>query len=305
MSAQRGNCQEMRAGFTLVELLVVITIIGVLIALLLPAVQAAREAGRNMQCRNNLKQIGLGVLGYENVHGRFPPPNFSSPTRSGLFILILPFLDQQSLYSRWDFKYHFYDDANAPVEQAHLSVYNCPSSPGGNQMFSGYYSSKGGNFDGAVIAYTANTKNLAKLGPPEDTMGDCLSGAPRVAEITDGLSNTMIIHERACRHQYWVQGRMIEPQPSDFNPGGNSTIGQTISYPATYSADGKTSFSAGVGPCVINCNNQYGVYAFHPSGANSLFADGSVHHLNVSLDGYVLWALVSRKQGEVIKAEDY
>ena len=110
---QRGNVPL--GGFTLVELLVVITIIGILIALLLPAVQAAREAARRLQCQNNLKQIGLAVLNYETRHKYFPPssqwaaaelpdiPNipFANQRRIGS-CLILPYLEQQALYDSID-----------------------------------------------------------------------------------------------------------------------------------------------------------------------------------------------------------
>src|SRR5512136_760636 len=93
--------QSKRTGFTLVELLVVITIIGILIALLLPAVQAAREAARRMQCVNNLKQIGLACMNYESTHACLPPGTKGSLWGTWM-VFVLPFVEQQALYNAWN-----------------------------------------------------------------------------------------------------------------------------------------------------------------------------------------------------------
>lgn len=128
-------------GFTLIELLVVIAIIAVLIALLLPAVQQAREAARRTQCKNNMKQFGLGLHNYHDVYGRFPLPalfNFGPGVGSGLggmetsnvwSLAILPFLDQSAVYNAYNFNVSAYDPSNQTAVQAKLSAYVCPSTP--------------------------------------------------------------------------------------------------------------------------------------------------------------------------------
>src|SRR5688500_7158074 len=119
---------QKRPAFTLVELLVVIAIIGILISLLLPAVQAAREAGRRMQCSNNLKQIALAVHGYHDTYTRLPPA-WTRPTLAGesAFAHILPYLEQTSAFGLYDFTKGNSDPANLQVVAQKIPGFLCPS----------------------------------------------------------------------------------------------------------------------------------------------------------------------------------
>jgi len=123
-------------GFTLVELLVVIAIIGILVALLLPAVQAAREAARRSQCMNNLRQIGLGVLNFEQSNGHLPAgsttrtPQLSGPYYSTWSVDILPQLEQQAVYELWHPEAGFSRGINRALRETFLQVYLCPSDSG-------------------------------------------------------------------------------------------------------------------------------------------------------------------------------
>ncbi len=113
-------------AFTLVELLVVLSIIGILVSLLLPAVQAAREAARRMQCTNNLKQIGLALHNYESSHRKFPVGSIESNFISPL-VAILPVLEQSNNYQQWDFSRSYSDPFNAAVAAQRINTYLCPS----------------------------------------------------------------------------------------------------------------------------------------------------------------------------------
>src|SRR5688572_22221915 len=123
-----------RRAFTLVELLVVIAIIGILTALLLPAVQAARESARNTQCVNNLKQIGLGVHNYASTHGGIPPASNQNPTdpiRKGWVHRILPYSEQAALGESYREDVDWCDPLNQPVYQTQVKFMQCPSAPSG------------------------------------------------------------------------------------------------------------------------------------------------------------------------------
>lgn len=127
------------AGFTLVELLVTIAIIGVLIALVLPAVQQAREAARRMQCSNNLKQIGLALHNYESQWSMFPTSTRPispqpGPRQAATITRILPFLEQSSLYQQYNFSVNWFDVPNSPLIQTQLVVFQCPSTPNSNRL---------------------------------------------------------------------------------------------------------------------------------------------------------------------------
>ena len=121
-----------RKAFTLVELLVVISIIGVLVALLLPAIQAAREAARRTQCLNNLHQLGVAIQTYHDANKKLPSsvrPTATSTVRAGSLVFLLPYLERKDLYDRYDFTKSWGKPENVPVTQNRIGAYECPSSP--------------------------------------------------------------------------------------------------------------------------------------------------------------------------------
>src|SRR5438477_12100565 len=126
--------RRIRRAFTLVELLVVIAIIGVLVALLLPAVQMAREAARRSQCSNNLKQLALAVTNFHDVHGTVPPTVARAPTNSwgtgwGFIPFMLPYIEQQTLYDTINFNTSVTCNSMKQAHQAQIRSLACPSDP--------------------------------------------------------------------------------------------------------------------------------------------------------------------------------
>ena len=183
-------------GFTLVELLVVIAIIGLLIAILLPAVQMAREAARRMSCRNNLRQLGLAMQEYHDTHNKFPPGvidldnDFRNGRHSG-FTLLLPFLEQQNLHHAYDFNVPWNAGPNQALAHTRLSVLLCPSS--GSDV------PQHGGVSGAATDYAFSKGPLAYLcrQPVQPRGMFAINDKVRMADITDGTSHTFAAGEAA------------------------------------------------------------------------------------------------------------
>ncbi|MBX6316228.1 MAG: DUF1559 domain-containing protein [Isosphaeraceae bacterium] len=194
-----------RRGFTLIELLVVIAIIGILIALLLPAVQSAREAARRSQCTNNLKQLGLAVLNYESTHNMLPPTcTYSVAVVGNDFSMkahLLPFLEVTNIYNATNYSNAYNSAINGTVTSTTISTFLCPSD--GNQChrqmanYPGYYfgETNYGNNIGTSMSF-----NAGQFDGPAYSLGSTIGAPVKLAMITDGTSNTAIFSE-------WVKGR--------------------------------------------------------------------------------------------------
>ncbi len=286
-------------GFTLVELLVVITIIGILISLLLPAVQAAREAARRMSCTNNLKQVGLGLHLYHDTFRCLPSGwrayNASTKLPSplgepgwGWAACILPYLEQQNVAKTMiHYEKSIAAPENAEVCAFLLAVYRCPSDSGDPS-----FEWKPDEAGGAAIAKlsTANfigvfgTEDLHKCGAVAD--GQLCTGngvffhnsSVRFADIRDGLSQTFLAGERTSRLSYstWIGA----PSGDECSPG---LILGTASYPPNSEQDDAHNFSSN-----------------HPSGTNFLSCDGSVRLVSQSIETTAYHALCTRAGGEAI-----
>jgi prepilin-type N-terminal cleavage/methylation domain-containing protein/prepilin-type processing-associated H-X9-DG protein len=293
--------QRSPQGFTLVELLVVIAIIGMLIALLLPAVQAAREASRQVQCVNNLKQVGLAMHGYATAHGNaFPPGRYNAPYAFGWAVFLLPYLEQSTLAQNFNMNANFYDPANQPVVQTPVAVFQCPSVPGTRifEMLTSANQPFNPPATGAASDYFACYGVFdASYGSSTQCQGIFQNNqVRRLAEIIDGTSNTILVFEQAGRPSQWCNGKRIP----GFNQVNGSWWGAWAAYNGPQIQGYDDSCTQSIGTCAVNCNNGRGVYAFHPGGANVLMADGSVHLLQTSTSLNVLYALATLANGEVI-----
>lgn len=290
-SHARHSRTRLATGFTLVELLVVIAIVGLLVAILLPAVQAAREAARRMSCGNNLKQLALAVLMYEDAQGSLPPAAVSA-THYTYATLILPHLEQQNLFASYRFDLSYDDPLNQPAVQTSLKMFICPSAPAGRQNPAGQQFGPSDYTPITDVDPQAMALGFATpRGNPFGTMP--VDATVRLAEITDGLTTTLLLAEDAGRPQLWQRGRLN---------GATEATGwatQTNISPINLdgaSADGLTIW----GPCAINCTNLHECYSFHRVGAMFAFADGHVRLLSSSMPTNTLADFVTRAEGEVV-----
>ena len=337
-----------RGAFTLIELLVVITIIAILVGMLMPAVQAAREAARRSQCANNLKQIGLAMHNFENAYKGLPPrrygpswtPTVTNKGYCGWGAVILPYLELKNVARLYDPTCNFYDPTNAEAVLKPIAVYSCPATQPNRTMTlcdSGGNTVSGGTWTGVGGAVTSGTGGIAGdyFGPnsvsawwfsdaatntaysqnTETAMADNRFKA--FAEITDGLSCTLLITEQAGRPNWYIKGAMQLTTTSATTPNTATTTidGTTYSQsnPAwwgcwasyqvfsvwTYADDGVTKG----GDNTINMNNSQGIYSFHRGGANAVFCDGAVHFLGEGLTPPVLGAIITARSGGVDSPE--
>ena len=251
-----------RTGFTIVELLVVIAIIGILVALLLPAVQAARESARRMQCGNNLKQLALAALNYADTFGAFPPasswPRLDPPTppsnmgRPGAIdfernwiLLILPFMEQQTIHDSFDFSKPIPDPANATPRGTRIPTLLCPSDRFNRDVFNGTKSSgttvygdgwERNNYGAnGGLGYFSDVAHCTNTFPPctgrpqfwkrpwvQGVMGPNIT--TRLTDIRDGTSHTFLILEiRSGVKEFDIRGVWAMPGAGPSAVGGHGT----------------------------------------------------------------------------------
>ncbi len=307
----RPRCQ---AGFTLVELLVVIAIIGILIALLLPAVQAAREAGRRSQCANNLKQIGLALNNYADAHRKLPYASTYCYTGGSCMqgstwaAFILPFLEESTTYALFNFNLPMNDPSNQFAVTTVVAGYLCPSDPGSaspilpsrqggynnptNCLAISYPTSMGPTQpDGCPFCpnQTPGPNNWCCQGfnfgaqlPPGNGVGMFMR-FPRsitLREVTDGLSKTLMAGETIPSHCSW-----------------NGAYDTNFScYPTTIPLNTMTSDTPSSTIWWENC----GFKSYHPGGAGFVMGDGSVQFLDETIDFQLYNNLGTRAGGETV-----
>jgi prepilin-type N-terminal cleavage/methylation domain-containing protein/prepilin-type processing-associated H-X9-DG protein len=324
-----------RRAFTLIELLVVIAIIAILIGLLLPAVQKVRESAARMQCKNNLKQIGLALHAYHDREGQLPSGYLASNPAGpdytqdggpgwGWAAKILPDLEQGTVYKQIDFTKDITDPVNAAVRQQVLKVFLCPSD-GGQDTFTVQTIAGGGtlangpftplldiNSQPVVVAHGGY---VGIFGNPEITpdpgfvtqdidpvtMQDLRGPARRgifyrnsptqFRDITDGLSNTVMVGERSSNLAYttWtgsVTGAAVPP------PVGSTSSGEG----APVLCLGHTGDASDVPPHTPNSpvNHVDDFWSYHAMGVNFLFCDGSVQSVTNTINPAIWWALGTR-----------
>lgn len=341
---QKSRLHNLRsAGFTLVELLVVITIIGILIALLLPAVQAAREAARKMQCGNNLKQIGLALLNYESAAGVFPfggkgnsSGGAAATYGASWWVRILAYSEETNISDRYDYAKggyigsSGYAEAGKMLDKVTLGFMHCPSStllvkvwPQLTFAESPTYAGISGSADGR------NTNALPNIYSEQYGQiygGWCGSGytstggvlirerAIAISEITDGTSNTIVVGEQSD----WLSPVAASAPAYACDTGDcRADGGHGFTMGSSPDASDRRTFNL---TCIyhpINAKSTTGIgvgscaivntpiQSVHPSGANVAMADGSVQFLSESMSITVLRNMGVRNDNQVISGNTW
>ena len=325
--------QRQRAAFTLVELLVVIAIIGILVSLLLPAVQSARESARRIQCANNFKQVGLALHNYHTLNGAFPQGTTDHETPNyegwGWGIRILPYIEQNNAFDKIDFSEDgFVGSTNSNnkdlFDNLFIPMYWCPSSPCPKFYAGDAWNERPINVGcmvgiaGAVGDPTGDTRHDTGQ-PPDRTHawnGVLFAHSNvRIADIRDGTTNVIVVGESSdwgrraddptvrfdCRgmfpHGFWIGAD--RQSPTQIAPDKRVFTTTVINQRPlnTKVCDlgqfGKTN-KAG-----HNYDNQTPVQSAHPGGAYLLFGDGSVHFLSETIEFDLFKLLAIRDSGEV------
>jgi prepilin-type N-terminal cleavage/methylation domain-containing protein len=284
-----------RSGFTLIELLVVIAIIAILIALLLPAVQQAREAAHRSSCKNNLMQVNLALQNYEMAHNVLPSGvvNPTGPVRNeskgyhiSWVVQILPYLDERTAFNKYDFKQGAYAPENKVVADYRISTIKCPSNPVPGHSYAGVHND---------IEAPIDTNNSGVL---------FLNSSVRYDEILDGSSKTFFVGEITEGNQRgWVSGTrstlrntgtMLDSRDWNYYPGKAQfdARNQVQEEGVTQAADGTPAAS---NPLYVG-----GFSSYHTGGAHFGMGDGSVRFISQNINEVIYQALANRHDGQLI-----
>ncbi|MBL8810591.1 MAG: DUF1559 domain-containing protein [Planctomycetaceae bacterium] len=283
-------------GFTLIELLVVIAIIAILVSLLLPAVQQAREAARRTQCKNNLKQIALAIHNYHDTSSMFPNSEVGGTgtlARASIFVAILPYLEQSPTYALYDSSLGNSDPVNMAAVQQKIPTYLCPSAPlrrnipisncDANNRAPGTYAVCTGSGDPWGMLATGNPHNGAIVNPA--------SGRTSMRDITDGTSNTLLVGEAAWN----IPDYIFTSGPCSGQVRWGFTYWSSP-YPLATAFTTMTPFNPKSGGASVLSRFR----SEHIGGSQFALVDGSVRFVSENISQQLLDSAGTRSGGEVI-----
>ncbi|WP_165235655.1 DUF1559 domain-containing protein [Aquisphaera insulae] len=320
----------MRTGFTLVETLVTLVIIGLLLAILAPAVQSARESARRTACQNNLRQVTAAVLQHESTFRALPSlynGTFLPQPRSGIDefhfhswrTAILAHLEQRPVFASLNLALPATTPANQTGLNATVGTFLCPSTSTPNMNVPAILEWNDGKFPTRSIGTAARSDyeivggvrikhqtgsssdlSIVRFGAWGEPTYNLATGASiryrvaRLADITDGLSHSVLIAERGGRPDMYRKG-----MPPEIYPYSTPTAGMDH-HQAAWAVSTHFWWTVASKDQPINQTNATGIFSFHPGGANAAFGDGSVRFLKTTTRADVLNAIGTRAGGEVV-----
>jgi prepilin-type N-terminal cleavage/methylation domain-containing protein len=319
MDTRSSPGRRARLAFTLVELLVVIAIIGVLVALLLPAVQAARESARRMQCGNNLKQMGVAIHNFHDTMLKLPPVHLGGPGsiyKSGTgFIVLLPYLEQQNLYEKFDTTTEYDQGINpaaAALPGSSLKVYQCPTRGRQSGRMSDAAPQVGATGDYAFCSVaTANFQHQHQseavllgmmIGAASKPNGMPWAARTAMKDVTDGLSNTAMLGEKHIHTKEMYKGGS-----SGGSSDGNIYVTEQTTWYECHSVrdmDHPAGLAKGPQDNFSASDKYKMIGSWHPEICMFVFGDGSVRGIRRTIDRPTLRMLGDRRDGEVIPTLD-
>ncbi len=300
----KSRNRHTRRGFTLIELLVVIAIIAVLVALLLPAVQQAREAARRTQCKNNLMQIGIALHNYEMARECLPPGSVdpNRPIRNeakgyhvGWLVATLPYLDQMNTYRAFNFADDVYSPANNGPRGVKINILFCPSNSAMTQTA------------GLGMTTYAGVHHHVEAPIDIDNTGVLfLNSSIRYRDIDDGVSNTIFVGEHSDVDPLgWASGTRATLRNGGFISGGGGGLrpgpGPAAQVRPAFGAAGLDPGAkiAPLGSAEANVLEVGGFGSSHAGGAHFLVGDGSVRFISQNITPQIFQNLANRKDGEL------
>jgi prepilin-type N-terminal cleavage/methylation domain-containing protein/prepilin-type processing-associated H-X9-DG protein len=287
-----------RAGFTLIEMLMVVMIIGTLVGLILPAIQSIRGRARRIQCEKNLLELGIALGNYASTHQVFPPgvveskgPISSRPKgyHVGWTVQILPFIEQRNIYQHMDFRRGVYDVANSTAVATRLNLFYCPANPRwGATHYAGCHHD---------VEAPIDADNHGVL---------YLNSHVAYDDISDGAAYTILLGETLGGTLYsWASGTRDTLRNTGMPINAPEPIPTPNNLPSALPAQRRAELEDLIASGVFPPGFVGGFSSSHGFGSDFLFCDGSVHFLRESMNPRVYRCLGHRSDGEVISGEQY
>jgi len=295
-----SRCARRSTGFTLVELLVVIAVIGILIALLLPAVQAARESARRSSCANNLKQFGVAMHNYHDAHHILPRDNYPTVQNPIGAIkaswtwgaMVLPHVEQSGLYGRFNFKLEPADAANSVLAGTVLPVFRCPSETA-DETHTLWLMRNCSRKPGPTVTWPK-----ANYGMNELVGGGRYLHGVRFRDVSDGLSNTMTLGERAVKHHIMNKSAQLTACAVSADASGADALGN-VDITTTVLCE-RISGPKDMGSWQNMGQDAICLSSYHPGGAQVVFFDGHVRFVPLTINQEILRRLADPQDDKIV-----